>query len=436
LVDDDWATFQKYALRVRSLTFTTYDTRRRGLHESYALALLNSQSSPFPLLHELYWYDQRVALLPCLQRCISTTLIRLIIHSKRWPLAMVDLLAGLGKACPKIKEFRCLAPPASACTMLSDIITCWDDLEILETGAVNAQALKHLASLKQLRELKMLVPAGNSLKPMSLFSAIFSVDTISMTVPSVQFLLAFLAPLQLERSAKSVRLGIKTAPNAVDLDHLLSSLTEHFKSNVLESLNIEVAHPNYFAGHSLVELTASTLRRLRAFGGLTNLDLSSIYISITDDEILDLVSAWPQMKHLYLDTNWDREVARLRVTFLGLAGVLGRCPKLRSLGINLDATVPTNSHSPTHHQYTGITSEQLTDLRVGCAECDDVEAIGNLLAVMCPNLSNIYCTRPVGTNWYYEDISTRHPLFEGVGTWKKVEDFFIQRRKERLTQKW
>ncbi|KAG1871377.1 hypothetical protein DFJ58DRAFT_497210 [Suillus subalutaceus] len=431
LVDDDWVTFRKYARKVRSLTFKKHDVRHCGLRDNVALALLDSHASPspsFPLLHELYWYDMRDALLPCLHHYISASLTRLVIHSEHWPLAMVDLLAGVGKACPKIKEFRCSTPPASACTMLSDIVTYWDDLEILETVAVNAQALKHLASLKQLRELKMLVPEGYSLEPTSPFSVIFSVDKISMTAPKVEHLLAFLAPLQL--SAKSAQLNIKTAPNAVDLGQLLSSITEHFKFNVLESLNVGVARPTDFADHALFEPTASALRGLRAFTGLTNLNLSSMHISITDDEIIDLVSAWPQMKHLYLDTDRSWEVTRLGVTFLGLAGVLERCPKLRSLGINLDTT----ALSHTHHQYTGITSEQLTDLHVGYAECNDVEAIGNLLAGVCPNLSHIYCTRPVNPD--YEDVSTHHTWFEGAGTWKKVENFIIQRRREQLIRQW
>ncbi|KAG1761254.1 hypothetical protein EDD22DRAFT_897640 [Suillus occidentalis] len=433
LVAADRVTLQKYAFRVRSFTFKEDDVKHYVLHESDALSLFNSGSSTFPffpLLQELYWYNQRDMLLPCLQRCISTTLIRLVIHLKRWSSAMVDLLAGMGKACPNIKEFRCLAPPASACTMLSDIVTCWGDLEILETGAVNAQALKHLASLKQLRELKMLMPAGYIPEPMSLFSVIFSVDTISITVPSVQFLLAFLTPLQL--SAKSVQLCIDQVPNAVVLDYLIPSLTEHFKSHVLESLNVGVVHPKYVFGRAIPELTASTLRSLQAFAGLTNLDLSSMHISITDDEILDLVSAWPEMKHLYLDTNWGWEV-QLGVTFLGLAGVLERCPKLRSLGINLNTSA---SPPPTLQQYTGIASEQVTDLRVGCAECNDVEAIGDLLAEMCPNLNNIYSARSANTHWHDQDISTRHLWFEGLQTWKKVEGFIVQRRKEQLTQQW
>lgn len=61
LVDDDWATFQKYACRVRSLTFEKYDDwKTRKLHDSAALALLGSSASlplPFPLLRELYWND-------------------------------------------------------------------------------------------------------------------------------------------------------------------------------------------------------------------------------------------------------------------------------------------------------------------------------------------------------------------------------------------
>ncbi|KAG1772624.1 hypothetical protein EV702DRAFT_621521 [Suillus placidus] len=441
LVDDDWATFQKYAHRVRSLTFEQY--RHRRLHDSAALALLDSHALPstlpFPLLHELYWYDERDVLLPCLQRCISTTLTRLVIHSECWPSAMVDLLAGVGKTCPKIKEFRCSTPPARACTMLSDIVTCWDDLEILETGAVNAQALKHLASLKQLRELKMLMPEGYNLEPTSPFSVILSVDKISMTAPRVKLLLAFLAPLQL--SAKSAELNIKTTPNAVDLHHLLSYITENFRSNGLESLNIGVARPTYLVDHALFDLTAPTLRRLQAFAGLTNLNLSSMHISITDDEILDLVSAWPQMRYLHLDTNFGWGVTRLGVTFLGLAGVLERCPKLCSLGINLDTTAPKNSPFLTQRQYTGITSEQVVDLRVGYAECNDVEAIGNILTGMCPNLSYIHSTCPANystrpPNPGLEDISTRNAWSKGAGTWKRVNNFIIQRRKEQLTRQW
>ncbi|KAG2029884.1 hypothetical protein BDR03DRAFT_261657 [Suillus americanus] len=118
--------------------------RNHGLHDSAALVLLGTSASlppPFPLPREPYWYDKRDVLLPCLQRCISTILTRLVIHSELWPSAMVDLAAGLGKVCLKIKEFRCSMPTASACVMLSDFVTCWDDLVILETETVDAQAL-------------------------------------------------------------------------------------------------------------------------------------------------------------------------------------------------------------------------------------------------------------------------------------------------------
>lgn len=434
LVDDDLAIFQKYVCQMRSLTFEKYDVRHRGLHGSIAPVPwdLHASLSPSFSPHKLYWYDNCDVLLACLQRCVSTTLTRLVIHSECWPPALVDLLASVGKACPKIKEFRCSTPPTSACTMLSDVIPCWDDLEILETAAVNAQALNHLASLKQLRELKILVPEGYSLETTSPFSVILSIDKISMTAPRVKLLLVLLAPLQ--PSVKRAQLNIETATNAVDLDHLLSSLAEHLESNVLESLNVGVARPTDFVDHTLFELTTSTLQRLRAFTGLTNLDLSSMHISITDDEILDLVSSWPQMTHLHLDTDWDWEITRLRVTFLGLAGVLERCPELRSLGINLDTTVPTNSPSPTHRQYAGITSEQITDLRVGYAECNDAEAIGNILHGMCPNLNHIHCTRPVNPD--YEDVSSDHLFIQGAGIWKKVEDIIIQKRREWRTQQW
>lgn len=436
LVNNDWATFQKYACRVRSLTFEQYDEHKpRKLHDSAVLALLDSPaspSSPFPLLRELYWYDKRDVLLPCLQRCISTTLTRLVIHSELWPSEMVDLVAGLGKACPKIKEFRCSMPTASACAMLSDFVTCWDDLEILEAGAVNAQALQHLASLKKLRELEMLVPEGHNLDldPTLTFSVMFSLDKFSVTAASIELLLTFLAPLQI--SAKSAELDIDSPPNADDLNHLLSSLTEHFQPNALKSLGVWVDRPTDFDDHSLFELPPSAFQNIRAFAGLTNLNLSSMHVSITDDEVLDLVSAWPQIECLHLATRWDWGVTRLGVSFGGLAGILERCPNLRSLGVNLDTWASDDSLVQLDIYYTGITREKITDLNVGYAECDNVKAIGNLLAGMCPGLTHIDCAQPIDID--YDDFSDQHEWFEVINRWKEVESFIVRNRMEQLEQ--
>ncbi|KAG1879242.1 hypothetical protein F4604DRAFT_1753829 [Suillus subluteus] len=436
LVDDDRATFQKYACRVRSLTFEKYDDRKyRKLHDSAALDLLDSPaspSSPFPLLRELYWHDKRDVLLPCLQRCISTTLTRLVIHSELWPSAMVDLVAGLGKACPKIKEFRCSMPTASACVMLSDFVTCWDDLEILETGAVNAQSLQHLASLKKLRELKILVPEGHNLDldPTSTFSVMFSLDEFSITAASIELLLAFLAPLQI--SAKSAKLDIDSPPNADDLNHLLSSLTEHFQSNVLKSLGVWVNRPTDFDDHALFELPPSAFRKIRAFAGLTDLNLSSMHVCISDDEVLDLVSAWPQMECLYLATRWDWGVTRLGVTFGGLAGILERCPNLHTLGVNLDTLIPHDALVHIDNQYNGITREKVTDLDVGYAECDNVEVISNLLAGMCPSLTHIDRAHPIDIDYDY--LSDQNEWFEETDRWNEVESFIARKRMEQLEQ--
>lgn len=90
------------------------------------------------------------------------------------------------------------------------------------------QALQHLASLKHLRELTMLVPEGYNLDidPTSTFTIMFSLDNFSITAASIELLLAYLAPLQI--STKSAKLNIDLAPNADGLRHLLSSLDEHF----------------------------------------------------------------------------------------------------------------------------------------------------------------------------------------------------------------
>ncbi|KAG1743226.1 uncharacterized protein EDB91DRAFT_235904 [Suillus paluster] len=199
----------------------------------------------------------------------------------------------------------------------------------------------------------------------------------------------FLTPLKI--SARSVQLEIKTALNAVHLDHLLSSLTEHFKPNVLESLDVQDSRPGRaeFHNYALSPLTASAFQRLRAFTGLTRLNLGSMYISITDDEVLGLISTWPQIEEFYLGTTWDWGALRFGVTFRGLGGILERCPNLRLLRVNLDTSAPHDLPVYVDHRYIGITREKVTFLGVGYAECNVVEAIGNLLGAMCPNLRQI-----------------------------------------------
>lgn len=117
------------------------------------------------------------------------------------------------------------------------------------------------------------------------------------------------------------------------------------------------------------------------------------------------------------------------VTFGGLAGILERCPNLRSLGVNLDTFPPYDSPV---HQNTGITRETFTDLSVGHAACEDVEAIGNLLAGMFPNLTQIYRAHPIDID--YDDLSDQNEWFERGNEWKEVESFITQKKMKQLKQ--
>ncbi|KAG2029883.1 hypothetical protein BDR03DRAFT_261569 [Suillus americanus] len=131
----------------------------------------------------------------------------------------------------------------------------------------------------------------------------FLLDEFSTIAASTELLLAFLVPLKI--CTKSAHLNIDTVSSVVYLDLLLSSLAEHFNPNVLESLDVGVGRPTDPSNHVLFELAASAFRNIRGFTKLTNLNLSSMHVSITDGEVLDLLSAWPTMEHLYFDTTWD-----------------------------------------------------------------------------------------------------------------------------------
>lgn len=182
---------------------------------------------------------------------------------------------------------------------------------------------------------------------------------------------------------------------------------------------------------TLFELNPSAFRKIRAFTGLTELYLDSIHVSITEDKVLDLVSASPQIECFYLTTGWDWKVTRTGLTFSGLAGILERCPNLRSLGVNLDTSSLHDLPAHIDNQFTGITSEKATDLDVGYAECDNIEAIGSLLAGMCPSLTRISLPCPIDLD---SDASGQNEWFEEMDRWKDVKDFIARRRMEQLGQ--
>lgn len=107
------------------------------------------------------------------------------------------------------------------------------------------------------------------------------------------------------------------------------------------------------------------------------------------------------------------------MTFSGLAGILERCPNLRSLGVNLDASSLHDLPVHVDNQYTGITSEKVTDLDVGYAEWDNIEAVGNLLAGMCPSLAVSHLSRAS----HNDDPSDQNAWFEETSRWKEVGNF-------------
>lgn len=163
--------------------------------------------------------------------------------------------------------------------------------------------------------------------------------------------------------------------------------------------------PADFDDHVLFELPPSAFRKIRAFTGLTDLNLSSMHVSITEDEVLDLVSAWPQMECLYLATRWDWGVTRLGVTFGGLAGILERCPNLHTLGVNLDTLPPNDSLVHIDNQYSGIAREKVTE--IDRAHPIDID---------------------------YDHHSDQNEWFEETNRWKEVESFMAQKRMEQLEQ--
>ena len=86
-------------------------------------------------------------------------------------------------------------------------------------------------------------------------------------------------------------------------------------------------------------------------------------VTLTDDELVYLVQAWPDLEMFYLNENWWGYHSTSNIpTLKGLLHVIERCPKLRGLGLCVDARhVPSLSDAESSICNRAITMLWLAD---------------------------------------------------------------------------
>ncbi|OAX32833.1 hypothetical protein K503DRAFT_574177 [Rhizopogon vinicolor AM-OR11-026] len=166
------------------------------------------------------------------------------------------LLASIGARCPSIQEFDCeYGNSEESSRVVLKAVCGWHKLVHLSTGALNPQALAHLASLPSLRSLHFVsyddFDADMQSNCIPTFS--FKLDEVSITVPShshhirrlrnVRFLSCRSAALYIDRRKQGLHHG------PVDVPDLVISFSECFSPN-LEQLKVKTTFDHVKPGLS------------------------------------------------------------------------------------------------------------------------------------------------------------------------------------------
>jgi hypothetical protein len=243
-----------------------------------------------------------------------------------------------------------------------------------------------------------------------------------------QFMNANFAPINIT----SLYISTYTELKPQQLHTLFVTLSE--RCRLLSQLYIKLvqipAHLNLIPAN---QITFDTIKPVLSFLKLTTFEITHKYpVNISLEEIEEFASRWPSLESLSLNEE-PLVMSAFTLDLRALVPFARHCPKLRRLGLFMDATVATIH--PTHELKP---LSALRVLSVGTSQVHDPDAVAAFLSHLCPP----GCNLEVGITWpsyvghdtnRLRDIGVLSEIQYRSSPWETVWELlpvFIQLRKE------
>ncbi|KIJ65487.1 hypothetical protein HYDPIDRAFT_110584 [Hydnomerulius pinastri MD-312] len=344
--DSDWAVFRRYANRVKVLGFrhSGHPDAESKIVSCVAVDVLQTlkqflPSQPhylLPRLRDMHWLHEEKEYLQFLPIFLSPNLAALTLPTRCWPESVRHHLSSLGRTCPEMRSFhysplryyhsRRSAPGREERSTLSDSLRQWKTLESIHTCPLDEATMRHLTSLKTLRELSIWV-LEQCPQYQSKIEFSSTLDTIQLRASDDAFLLSALSTIHFS-PRRVILMMDNVAPGS--LQTLLQSLPSFFPANLLTSLSVI----SFDTTHA--ELGSQPIKSLCHYKSLKILHLRGVTVDIGDQELEDLARSLPSLEMLdVLGSSWRRSDAT--VSARGLLSLVKHCPHLVKLGVHADA---------------------------------------------------------------------------------------------------
>lgn len=185
-------------------------------------------------------------------------------------------------------------------------------------------------------------------------------------------------------------------PYAKDFFH---SLTTHHMRETLHSLALEA----WISIEDLEPylLTRETLEPLLQLN-LTVLHSDGCPIDVDNDMLAAMAQAWPNLERIDLESFRGSSISPPKATLLGLIPLLQHCPRLKTVGVVMDAEHLTAEVLLAVPPSDLAEDSRVKYLKVGNSKISDPTFVATFLSSLLPNLEDIRTAWP--DRRYHEDV--------------------------------
>ncbi|KAG1900584.1 uncharacterized protein F5891DRAFT_1032737 [Suillus fuscotomentosus] len=363
LDDRMWHTLFKYTSRVHSITVPN----DMEAINPVCLLVLSCSSAPallFPNLRKLEWHASGTHCAADFLRMVFVpSLLELNMDIPSASSAFFSVLSSLGTSCPRLQNmslnygFRPLILSFEASPFITRPISQLHHLHTLSVCDLGIQGIEHLTELRALESLslKFTIDSAWDIVDLSL-SGFHNLQSLSLSTVTMEQASDFLSSLQFVRT-KEIRVDFE------DQDE---------STAILRLFAISIFAPLY------------------ACRNLTQLLVGSVcYISMSNKELGQLVTAWPKLQVLQIKCYPSDDSDSIIPTFHGLITLLGRCPALTSLTLVINVTKLNgiDLKSPGG----GCRNERLKFLALGNSPIKVPVNVALIISGLFPNLKKVDC---------------------------------------------
>ena len=447
--DKQWATFKKYAERVRYLRGPCWRVPA-SVQNNVIDALVRYQYATFPLLPnltELVWSELKMSNLidpsvSLIRHFAGPGVTSVSLFLICWPnhvSSELEVLADLPNLCPNVNSFTAFFPRSSYndhSNEIGDIVRRWPQLQTLRSCALPQSVMDTIMDSHKLHTLS--IELNNS------STAVYNghipphVHTWSLGGNSAALCLRYLETIQGSPINFHLRIGADDSTTA-DIEGLLGMLPQRTDKERLRTLTVELTSSYWSTPASDSFSLSPVLPALGSFSGLRELDVSTFISSEMDDVAYETWAAGlTGLTSLKMGVG-DVSKARPLASVGAVLAVLRACRQLETLWIVFDASLPLPSRADDKGKQSkeaetknrqgrevaktkkdenewGITNSLISQLRVGYSPIGEDEpalkALARCLGTVMPRLEKIRADR------YPPEVDERWGRVQGMLTRK------------------